>query len=353
MNKTVYHKILLILLPTFLSVYGQSIREIRDSVGFCWDNREMDSFIMWLENNKITNENFESENLFAAISPHDDYLYAGRIYYPIYKLIKAKEIIIFGVTHGTVRRAIADPQNILILDDYNFWKGPYGNIEVSGLREEIKTRLDSSFYKVNNYAHSLEHSIEALIPFLQLFNRKLKITPIMVTRMSFERMDSIAAKLSEKIFNYAKEKNLKLGNDLFILISNDANHYGEDFNNYPYGLEESAHKIAIDEDKRIAAMFNGELSFEKIAEISDELWPERNVKKVYPLWCGRYPVIIGMLTIKYLAGKVGKNLNGKLFCYSDTFSERVLEFKETKMGLTAPFSLRHWVGFLSAGFYLK
>ena len=43
---------------------------------------------------------------------------------------------------------------------------------------------------------------------------------------------------------------------------------------------------------------------------------------------------------------------GKLFKYSDTWTEGVLTVKGTKMGITAPYSLKHWVGFLSAGFYL-
>ncbi|WP_168026809.1 AmmeMemoRadiSam system protein B [Ignavibacterium album] len=313
----------------------------------------MDSFISWLEKNQISDNSFESENLFVAISPHDDYLYAGRIYYQVYKIIKAKEIIIFGVTHGTVRKAINDPQNILILDEFDFWKGPYGNVKVSDLRNEIKSKLDTGFYEVNNLAHSLEHSIEALIPFLQHYNREIKITPVMVTRMPFDRMDSIAVKLSEVILNYANEKNLKPGKDLFILISNDANHYGEDFNNYPYGLDESAHKAATYEDKRIAHKFNGEISTEKISDISNELWTETEAKEIYPLWCGRYPIVLGLLTSTHLAKKLGKDISGKLFCYSDTFTEKVLSFKETKMGMTAPFSLRHWVGFLSAGFYLR
>ena len=49
----------------------------------------------------------------------------------------------------------------------------------------------------------------------------------------------------------------------------------------------------------------------------------------------------------------GKNLDGKLFDYSDSWTEGVIPIKHTHMGLTAPFSLKHWVGYASAGFYLK
>jgi AmmeMemoRadiSam system protein B len=350
-GKIFYSIILIIYL--FVEVQGQTVREIRDSVGFCWQSSEMDSFIYWLEENKIVDKEFSADNLIGAISPHDDYLYAGRVYFPVYKLIKAKEVIIFGVTHGTVRKEINDPQNILILDEFDFWRGPYGNVKTSELRNYIQANLHPDFFITNNYAHSLEHSIEALIPFLHHYNRDVMITPIMVTKMPLERMDSITAKLSEIIFSYLQEKKLKLGKDVFILISNDANHYGEDFNNYPFGLDESAHKIAIDEDKRIAVNFNGQINDSVISIISKELWPETKYKNIYPLWCGRYPIVAGLMTMKKLSDKLNKELKGKLYCYSDTFTERVLSFSKSVMGITAPFSLRHWVGFLSAGFYIK
>ncbi|MGQ9798470.1 MAG: hypothetical protein ACUVRG_04135 [Ignavibacterium sp.] len=57
--------------------------------------------------------------------------------------------------------------------------------------------------------------------------------------------------------------------------------------------------------------------------------------------------------MKKLSGKFSKQLLGKLFSYSDTFTESVLPFSKSIMDITAPFSLHHLVGFLSAGFYLK
>lgn len=332
----IFHSFFLFIF-LFVKVQGQTVREIRDSVGFCWQSSEMDSFVSWLEGNKISDKDFEAKNLICAISPHDDYLCAGKVYFPVYKLIAAKEIIIFGVTHGTVRKEINDPQNILILDNFDFWRGPYGNIKTSELRNYIQTKLHSDFFITNNHAHSLEHSIEALIPFVQHYNRDIVITPIMVTKMSFERMDSITTELSEIIFSYLQEKKLKLGQDVFILVSNDANHYGEDFNNYPYGLDESAHKIATAEDKRIAGNFNELISDSLISHISKELWPETKYKQVYPLWCGRYPIVAGLMTMKKLSDKFSKQLIGKLFCYSDTFTERVLPFSKSVKGITAPF----------------
>ncbi len=354
MKKTsaLFNLIIFILLNLNL-LHSQEVRPVRDEVGFCWQGEEFDLFIKWLDEN-CGQDKFESENLIAAISPHDDYLYAGKIYYPLYKLIHAKEVVIFGVTHGAVRKEINDPKNVLILDEFEKWKGSYNDIDISPLRKTIKQKLDPQYYIVSNKAQTLEHSIEALIPFLQHYNRDVVITPVMVTAISFERMDSLSAQLAGIISGYAKENNLKLSKDIFFLISNDANHYGEDFNNQPYGLNEEAHKTATDNDKRIAGeTFNGLISRDKIKNFSSQLWPEAGVNQNCPLWCGKYPIVFGLLTVNKIVNETGKNLTGKIFKYSDTWTEGVLQFKDSKMGITAPYSLKHWVGFLSAGFYAE
>jgi hypothetical protein len=63
--------------------------------------------------------------------------------------------------------------------------------------------------------------------------------------------------------------------------------------------------------------------------------------------------VLGLLTVNKVVAKSGKILTGELFNYSDTWTGGVLPVKGTEMGITAPYSLKHWVGFFSAGFYLK
>lgn len=347
-------KILLIVLMLICELYSQNVRPIRDNVGFCWDEKEMKNFVEYLENNSITEDNYK-ENLIAAISVHDDYLYAGNVYYPLFKMINAKEVIIFGVTHSSVKKEINLPKEILILDNFDSWKGIYNDVKISPLREIIKSKLDRKYFIVNNKAHEIEHSIEALIPFLQFYNPDVKITPIMVTQMSVEKMEEISLQLSKIISDYIKANRLKLGKDIFILISNDANHYGEDFNNSPYGLDLNAHQMAIENDQRIINEYlMGIVEPEKIKNLAKEILPEEANQNIIPLWCGRYPIIFGLLTLNQLKNFLGiKNIEGRLIKYSDTFTEKVLPFKNSKMGTTAPFSLKHWVGFFTLGFYIK
>ncbi|MDI6767683.1 MAG: AmmeMemoRadiSam system protein B [Bacteroidota bacterium] len=323
---------------------AQHIRPIRDDIGYCWSGEQMKKLVKYL---KSTETQVIEPDVIGGISPHDDYLYAARVYYPLFKTIKAKEAVIFGVTHGTVRKEIGDPQNILLLDEFKEWRGPRKNIEISPLREFIKTRLDTSCFKVDNRAHELEHSIEGLLPFLQYFNPDIKITPIMVTAMPFERMEVVSEKLAGIIAKYIKENTLVLGKDIIFLISSDANHYGKDFNNIPFGEDSIAHWKATEQDRRIANDYLKDIvQPEKVKMFTDEM---KNV-----VWCGKYSVPFGLLTAdKVVERVINKKLKGKIARYSDTFTEGVLPIKGTELGTTAPFSLKHWCGFLSVAFYAE
>jgi len=328
----------------FFTARSQEVRPIRDDVGYCWNLDAMVQLVGYLES--IEKEP-KAEGLVAGISPHDDYLYAARMYYPLFRSLKTKEAVIFGVTHGTVRKEIGDPQNIIMLDEYTAWKGPLGEIQVSTLREFIKERLDTSFYRVNNKAHALEHSIEGLLPFLQYFNPDVRITPIMVTAMPFERMEEISKNLSDIISEYIKTNNLVPGKDIIFLISSDANHYGKDFNNIPFGEDAGAHQKGRGEDMRIADSYLAEkVTPEKVRGLTEEL---KNV-----VWCGKFSIPMGILTAeKTIEKRLNKSLHGNILRYSDTYTESVLPLKQTGMGTTAPYSLKHWVGFFSAAYTLE
>ena len=334
---------------------SQNVRPIRDNVGFCWTPAEMNMLMKYLSAHSTKADDFPAKNLVAAISPHDDYLYAGSVYYPLFKLIKTKEVVIFGVTHGTVRQALNDPKNVLIFDEYKYWHGPFGNVGISPLRDIIKSKLNKNDFMVSDKAQDIEHSIEALVPFLQYYNRDIKITPLMVTQMPIERMEKVSNELAEIISDYIKQNKLMPGKDIFFLISTDADHYGRDFDNIPYGEDIKAHHLATDNDKRIAKdTFNGILTGDKIQNLTGELWGTPKDNPPSPVWCGKFSVPFGLLaTDKIIENVTGKRLDGKMFAYSDSWTEGVIPIKHTNLGTTAPFSLKHWCGWLSAGFYLK
>ena len=345
-------KLFFILLAATFILSGQDVRPVKDDIGFCWQRTQFQRLMNHLAAND--RQPVAIHDLVAGISPHDDYLYAGRVYYPLFKKLKTKEAVIFGVTHGTVRKEIGDPQNILIFDDFRSWSGLGQEVAISPLRAWLKKHLPKEDYMVNNQAHALEHSIEALVPFLQYNSPGIKITPIMVTAMPFEKMEDLSERLSTLLAAYMKDNKLQPGKDIFFLISADANHYGQDFNNIPFGEDENAHRQGTEQDQRFTqTAFSGPLSDNKIRDLTQELWGAtyKDYRNTY--WCGKYDIPFGLLVIgKTMQKTAGRGLQGKVFRYSDTYSEGVIPLKKAGFGITAPFSLKHWVGFFSAGFYL-
>jgi AmmeMemoRadiSam system protein B len=343
---------LLLSVASIRPVIAQEVRPMRDSVGFCWDAVQMERLISYLESVEETKPGPQS--IVAGISPHDDFLYAGRVYFPLFRILRTKEVVIFGVTHGAVRKEIGDPQNVVIFDEYPKWKGVSGDIEPSPLRSFLRARMPVAYAQTNNSAHRLEHSIEALLPFVQHFNPEVRITPIMVTAMPFETMEIISDTLSALVARYIRERGLTLGKDIAFLISSDANHYGRDFNNTPFGDDAEAHERGTAIDRTLAGDYLvGRISRDKLRDLTHRLWGKKFTDPGETLWCGKYSVPFGVLTTLKVVQRVsGSGLEGKLLRYSDTYSGGVLPLVKTGMGLTAPFSLKHWVGFFSIAYTL-
>jgi AmmeMemoRadiSam system protein B len=328
------------------------LRPVRDDVGFCWNPDSMKILIDYLA--ATERETYRSEGLVAAISPHDDYLYAGRLYYPLFNLIRAKEVVIFGVTHGTVRQEIKGLDSVLILDDYDLWPGVLKPVQISPLRAYIQSHLQPADLVVNSRAHELEHSIEALLPFLQYFNPEVKITPVMVTPMPLNKMEDISDDLAVVISAYMKENHLTPGRDIFFLISADGNHYGKDFNNLAFGEGQAAWEKALAFDRQLIANYlTGVIDRGKIEGLTGEFWGKTYLDYKNSYWCGKYSIPFGLLASeKIIKRTTGKKLKGELIRYSDSYSEGVLPLRKIGLGTTAPFSLRHWVSYAALGYYL-
>ena len=62
---------------------GQEVRPVRDDIGFCWQRPQMKRLMDLLAASE--RQEFPVRDMVAGISPHDDYLYAGRVYYPLFK----------------------------------------------------------------------------------------------------------------------------------------------------------------------------------------------------------------------------------------------------------------------------
>jgi len=288
----------------------------------------------------------------VVISPHDDYTYVGYLYPAALHHVKVKIIILFGVAHKARKLNLQDQ---IIFDDFPAWQGAYGPIKISPLRQDIIDNLAPDTYQINNEMQAVEHSVEALLPFLQYYNRNIEIVSILVPYISYDRMDEIAFPLAEAIDSAVKKRNWQWGKDFAFVISNDAVHYGdEDWGgkNFAYfGADSSGYQKAVQHEMEIInTCLIDNISPDKIKRFTQFTVEENDYKKYKWTWCGRYSVPFGLLTAHYLQSRRNIALKGQLIGYSTSIDHEHIPVDDLNLGVTAPANIRHWVGYAAVGY---
>jgi len=336
-----------------------TVRGLVDTVGFAQYAWQMDSLmarILRLQNKlmlkAIQQANITPQTAFkVAISPHDDYGYVGYLYPAVMEGIKAQTVIIFGVAH---KARLLNLENQIVFDTYPAWHSPYGPIKVSDIREEIINALPANVYQINDSMQTIEHSVEALLPFLQYYRKDRQFVSILVPYMSFERMREIARPLARAIARVAQKHNWQWGKDFALLISTDAVHYGDQDwggkNFAYYGTDSAGYQKAVQHEMEIInTCLAGPLQEDKLKRFTRFTVQEDDFRKYKWTWCGRYSVPFGLETAYYLAKELKQTLNGRLIGYANSIDHEPLPVKDLGMGFTAPANAHHWVGYVAMG----
>ena len=324
----------------------KKVRGLHDTIGFAQYNWQMDSLYKRF---KIENKQ-NGLHWKAAICPHDDYKYAGELYYKALEGINANTIILIGVAH---KARIFNLQDKLVFGDFTHWKSPYGELLVSKLNTELMHLLPDNDFMVHDSMQALEHSLEAIIPFIYKKNSNLEIVPILVPYIDYNDLDSISTDLSNAIFKIIKKHNLSYGQDIAIIISNDAVHYGDvDWggeNMAPYGTDSISTANAREHDQSLIENYLiGNINSEKIKSFLYETTYENDYKKYKWVWCGRYSVPFGLATANKLNILINKKpLTGTLLGYASSIDHELVEVEDISMGTTAIATSRHWVAYTS------
>ena len=333
------------------------VRPPADTVGFAHLDRQIDSVMNRINRNhskELSEVIIHTDSCWrVAICPHDDYAYASWQYPAILRNIKAKTVLIFGVAHKAKRFNISDR---IVFDSYPYWHGPYKNIRISPYREEIMASMPRQYYLVSDSLQAAEHSVESMLPFLQYFNRDVEIIPILVPYMDAATTEGISRSLSTAVWRVMKKHHLRWGNDLALLITTDAVHYGdEDWggkNMAPFGTDSAGYKKAVAREHAIIdSCLTGELNKERIVRFIHYTVQPDNYKEYKWTWCGRYSIPLGLMTAINLREELNSApLSGKCPAYNTSIDHPPLPVEDLGMGRTAIASLRHWVGYVSVGY---
>ncbi|MFT7353008.1 MAG: AmmeMemoRadiSam system protein B [Flavobacterium sp.] len=321
------------------------IRQIHDTIGFAQYDWQLDSIYNRLQIKDTPN----TKTWKTVISPHDDYKYAGKLYHTSLTGVNAKTIILVGVAHRARNHKLQDK---IIFGSFTHWKSPYGKLKISDLNTAIQKKLSKNSFIVHDSMQALEHSLEAIIPFLHKKNSTLEIVPILVPYINYETIHTVSSDLSSVVSKILKANSLHFGKDVAIVISNDAVHYGTENwskNLAPYGVDSVGTEKARHHDKQLISKFlTGAISMNKIKNFTEETVQESDYKEYKWIWCGRYSVPFGLAfanKLNILQNKV--SLTGHLLAYASSIDHELIQVEDLGMGTTAIATQKHWVAYAS------
>jgi AmmeMemoRadiSam system protein B len=287
----------------------------------------------------------------AILAPHDDYAYAARVYRKVAPLVTAKTVVLVGVFHGWRKHGARDQ---LVFDVSRPWRSPDGPIAPSPLRDEILAGLPKGDAIVSPGMHDGEHSLEALAFWLKHRRGDLEILPIIVPAAPWERMKELGNRLGASIASAMAKRNLKLGQDVAVVISSDAVHYGEDFRYTPYGDGgESAYRSAVEKDRLLLTHpLAGNVSIQKAHGFMSSCVDSKDPGTYRLTWCGRFSIPLGLLTLESLARNLGvAPPKGYPLAYATSLSAPALKLEG--LGVTAPATQAHFVGYPAVAYVLN
>jgi AmmeMemoRadiSam system protein B len=121
-------------------------------------------------------------------------------------------VVILGPNHRGLGAPVA-------LTSSGAWDMPLGSVPINEELAECILKISTSVVKIEDdpHAHSMEHSIEVQVPFLQFVQPKVSIVPMALSHLSFDACREIGQALVQGIRAYGKE--------VLLVASTDMTHY--------------------------------------------------------------------------------------------------------------------------------
>lgn len=160
---------------------------------------------------RMVDSEAEREKAVCVISPHAGFEYSGSVAGAVFSSVYLpNKFVILGPSHKNVAT------NLAIMKE-GIWETPLGDVPVDTRLSELIMK-HSALITEDDKAHSLEHSLEVQLPFIQYFKSDISIVPIIIAfYSSLEDMNELGKAISKAI----KE----LGEEVMIVASTDMSHY--------------------------------------------------------------------------------------------------------------------------------
>jgi len=349
---------MVIAAPGWVMARPARIREPVDRVGYTHSAAGIEKVVAHargLEAEKL--KRTPRATFLGGISPHDDYRYAQRVYVHLFPRIKARDVVLIGVAHKA--RRFPETEGKLVFDAFDAWRGPHGPVSISPLRKELlsglRKRAGGDAVIVHDELQAIEHSVEAMVPFLQHERRDVRIVSILVPYISFARLARLARATASVLAHTMKARKLALGRDVAILVSADLVHYGDqgwDGKAYAdFGVDKKGYAQGVRRDRELLERhLLGPVSLGRLEGLYHAL-VQKDFHEYRITWCGRFSIPFGVALLGQTAAQLGQpRPRGVLLRYGTTLDPGQSDPGVEGLRVTAPAHLRHWVGFASVGY---
>lgn len=166
---------------------------------------------VYLAEKESINKKLAQYPIIGGIVPHAGYIYSGVEAIHFYDILQKSQqhfdtIVVVNPNHTGYGSGLFNTS------DYAYWETPLGQVQTDFLMTEA-LGIES-----NNKAHSLEHSGEVQLPFLQLYARQ-PFAVVMITMN--EQTVPAAESLAKKIWQSAR----LTGRTVLLIASSDFSHH--------------------------------------------------------------------------------------------------------------------------------
>lgn len=217
--------------------------------------------------------------ILGLMCPHAGYVFSGQVAAYSYREIKGKyydTVVILGPSHHVYLRGAS-------VGNWDAYATPLGRVPVN---KEIVTALLNAgdSFRFAEKAHTMEHSIETQIPFLQCTLRDFDIVPIVMGVPSFTE----CKKISKALASVVNKRHV-----LFV-ASSDMSHYP----NYVNANKVDTKSLSLIEKFDPGLLFNSEAELLSLG-----------IPNLVTTLCGLSSVVTVMMTVKELGANAVKVLH--------------------------------------------
>ncbi len=152
----------------------------------------------------------EAKKVKGIVVPHAGYVYSGAVAGEVFAAAEIpKQVILIGPKHYAAGDNIA-------VSGADAWATPLGSVPIAAaLRDQLVDNI--VVLTVDNQAHSEEHSLEVMLPFLLRRQPELQIVPIALGQLSLTDCLQLGAEIAQVVKNWQE--------DILLLASTDMNHF--------------------------------------------------------------------------------------------------------------------------------